>query len=213
MGTGLTERVRRSVAFRLRRRALRALFPSPPVDQRLEELISVGRHTYPARPTVLHYNTYSTRLDIGAFCSIAGEVVFVTDAEHRSDWVTTFPIRDKMGLPITLSDRLPSSRGDIKVGNDVWIGMGATILSGVTVGDGAVIGARALVSRDVPPYGISVGNPATVVRKRFSDEQIAALLRIKWWNWPDELIVERVASLCGADVDTFIGHFDPESQA
>jgi chloramphenicol O-acetyltransferase type B len=193
--------VRRSVAFRLRRRALSALFPPVPVDDRLEELISVGRHTYPTRPAVLHFNTYSTRLDIGSFCSIAAEVVFITDAEHRTDWVTTFPIRDRMSLPITPWDRLPSSQGDIAVGNDVWIGMGATVLSGVSVGDGAVIGARALVSRDVPPYGIAVGNPATVVRKRFSDEQIAALLRIRWWNWPDELIAERVAILCNADVD------------
>jgi hypothetical protein len=118
-----------------------------------------------------------------------------------------------MGLTGALSDGHPTSRGDINVGNDVWIGRNATILSGVSIGDGAVVGGSAVVSRDIPPYGIAVGNPATVVKKRFSDNQIAALLRIKWWDWPDELIIERVSALCSPDLDTFLEQFDPAGAA
>jgi len=135
-------------------------------------------------------------------------VLFVLDADHRTDWITTYPIRIKMDLPGAGEDGHPRSRGHITVGNDVWISAGATILSGVTIGDGAVIGARAVVSRDVAPYAIAVGNPAAVARKRFTEEQISALLRIKWWEWPDDLVAERVTMLCSPDIQAFIDRFD-----
>ena len=209
MENGLAERLQRSLKFRLRRRLLGVLHQPAPNDEQLEGLITVGRHTYPARPTVLEFQTYSTRLDIGAFCSIASEVLFVLDAEHRPDWVTTFPVRVQMSLPGGGADGHPTSKGDITVGNDVWIGTRATILSGVTIGDGAVVGAGTVVARDVPPYGIVVGNPARLVRTRFNDAQIAALLRIAWWHWPDDVIEERAGLLCNPDVDAFIERFDP----
>ncbi|WP_308462078.1 CatB-related O-acetyltransferase [Mesorhizobium sp. INR15] len=81
-----------------------------------------------------------------------------------------------------------SSKGPIRIGNDVWIGRRAIILSGVTIGDGAVIGAGAVVSKDVPPYAVVVGNPAALVRYRFNSGQIASLLEIRWWDWEDDLI-------------------------
>jgi acetyltransferase-like isoleucine patch superfamily enzyme len=209
MGDGLTARLRRSLEFRVRRRLLGVLHQPAPIDERLERLITVGRHTYPARPTVLEFQTYSTRLDIGAFCSIASEVLFCLDAEHHTEWVTTFPVRIQMSLPGEGADGHPFSKGDITVGNDVWIGTGATILSGVTIGDGAVVGAGSVVASDIPPYGIVVGNPARLIRTRFSEAQIAALLRIAWWQWPDDVIEERVPALCNPDVDGFIERFDP----
>ena len=114
-----------------------------------------------------------------------------------------------VGLPGAGADGHPTTRGDITIGNDVWIGRGATVLSGVTVADGAVIGAGAVVAKDVPPYAIVVGNPARVVRYRFSDEVIEALLRIRWWEWPDAVIEQRVSELCDTSVQEFAARYDP----
>jgi acetyltransferase-like isoleucine patch superfamily enzyme len=175
---------------------------------------STGRHTYFAGdgPRVIAFQTCTTRLTIGAFCSVAEEVMFLLQAEHHTEWTTTFPLRVVLNLPGAWNDGHPFSRGDITVGNDVWIGFGATILSGVSIGDGAVVAAQSVVTRDVPPYGIVAGNPATLVRKRFSEEHIAALLRIGWWEWPDELIIDRVDVLCAPDISAFVERFDPDRQ-
>ena len=193
----------------LRTSALRFLNPAIPVDQHDDTIVTVGRHTYPRNPRVIHFDSYSSRVTIGSFCSIAHDVVFLVNGEHHMEWVTTFPLRVKMELPGADAEPVPMSRGDIGVGNDVWIGLGATILSGVTIGDGAVVGARAVVSRDVPPYGIVVGNPATLTSKRFDEAVIASLLRIRWWDWSDDVIAERADLICSSDVAGFVEQFDP----
>lgn len=87
------------------------------------------------------------------------------------------------------------NKGDIVIGNDVWIGYEAVILAGVTIGDGAVIGARAVVTKDIPPYTIVGGVPAKPIRKRFSQETIDLLLKIKWWNWPEERIRQHITEI------------------
>lgn len=196
---------------RLRRRAYllsrRLLVPPDPVNDRLEAMISVGRHTYPTRPrNVIHFGTYSARLIIGSYCSIAANVEFILDGDHRTDWVTTFPIRGR--FPGFGDDWDLIAKGDIVVGNDVWLGWGATVLSGVTIGDGAVVAARAVVTRDVAPYTIVAGNPAVAVRQRFPDEVTAALLRIRWWEWDDDIVRGRVDELCGASVEAFVASYD-----
>lgn len=198
---------------RTQRRALkvarRLLVPPRPVDLELESRIEVGRHTYPARPPkVLSLGDHAARLVIGSFCSIADDVEFLLEADHRIDWVTTFPLRVMWRLPGANTDGHPATRGDIRIGHDVWIGSTATVLSGVSIGDGAVVGARAVVSRDVPPYAIVVGNPAKIARFRFPDDVIQALLRIRWWEWPDALIEERVDDLCGSSIDAFVAKYD-----
>lgn len=99
----------------------------------------------------------------------------------------------------------PLGKGDVMIGNDVWIGYGATILSGVTIGDGAVVAARAVVTRDVEPYAIVAGNPARVVRKRFDDDTIRALLQIRWWDWPVHRIQENVRELATSDLSAILG--------
>ena len=92
------------------------------------------------------------------------------------------------------------SRGNTVIGNDVWIGYGATIMAGVTVGDGAIIATKSVVTRDVPPYTIVGGNPAHEIRKRFTPEEIERLLELRWWDWPVEKITEQLSVLTGNEV-------------
>ncbi len=97
-----------------------------------------------------------------------------------------------------------SGGGRIVVGNDVWIGRGATIHAGVRIGDGAVVGTRAVVTADVRPYAIVAGDPARELRRRFGDDQVAALLAVRWWDWPPERVRSYAALLCAGDVDAFL---------
>lgn len=155
---------------------------------------SIGRHSY-APPTVKTFAGDDTRLDIGAFTSIAGGVVFVLGGNHPTDRLSTYPIRARFDLPGKYLDGFPVSKGDISVGNDVWIGTGSTIVSGVTIGDGAVIAAGAIVTKDVPPYAIVAGVPARIIRYRFDKETRDALLEICWWDWPEDRVIAAVSAL------------------
>lgn len=142
-------------------------------------------------------------LKIGKFCSISTEVAIMAGGEHRWDWVTTYPFSDACEDARGFKGH-PGSKGPVMIGNDVWIAHRVIILSGVTIGDGAVVGAGSVVAKDVPPYAIVVGNPARVVRYRFSEEQIAALLEIRWWDWPMEKIRGAWPLLLNNDIDAFI---------
>ena len=139
-----------------------------------------------------HYPINHDRLVIGKFCSIAcGAKFLFTSANHTQASLSTYPFPiffEEWGLDVQNITSAWDNKGDIIIGNDVWIGYEAVILSGVTIGDGAVIGARAVVTKDVPPYTIVGGVPAGIIRKRFSDDVISALLNMKWWNWPGEKI-------------------------
>jgi len=135
----------------------------------------IGDWTYGA-PNVVHHDQ-ETRLRIGRFCSIAKGVTILLDGDHRTDWIATYPFSAIVDCARGCVGH-PRSKGDIEIGNDVWIGRDAVILSGVTIGDGAVVAARAVVTRDVPPYSIVAGNPARIVRMRFSMRQVDALLAI-----------------------------------
>jgi len=142
-------------------------------------------------------------LEIGAFCSISDEVKIFTGGEHRTDWVTTFPFPEFFDEFASVKGH-PLSKGKVMIGNDVWLAYGATILSGVTIGDDAVIGAQAVVGSNVPPYAIVAGNPAKVIRYRFSSDNIEALKEIAWWNWPDETIKQHMHLLLSPDIEAFI---------
>jgi len=154
---------------------------------------SIGEFSY-GRPKV-RFADAGAKLTIGRYCSFADQVEIFLGGNHRTDWVTTYPF-DNLGAwwPRVSGRRSHVTRGDVVIGNDVWIGSGAIILSGVTIGDGAVIGARAVVSRDIPAYAIVAGNPATILRKRFDDATIAALLESAWWSLP-RADVERLIPL------------------
>jgi len=100
------------------------------------------------------------------------------------------------------------SRGPITIGNDVWIGVGAILLPGVTIGDGAIVSAGAVVAGDVPPYAIVGGSPARVLRRRFDSDTIAAMLRIRWWDWSDDLVAARMRAIMSPDIAAFVAAFD-----
>ncbi|RRQ29136.1 CatB-related O-acetyltransferase [Rhodococcus sp. Eu-32] len=175
---------------RYRRRVLRNLIASGRVE--------MGAHSY-GIPEVRLYDNDPTRLRIGRYCSIAAGVNILLGGNHPTDRLTTFPIRHKLGLPGAGTDGYPCSKGDVVIGNDVWIGFGATIVSGVHIGDGAIVAAGSIVVRSVEPYSIVAGNPATLVRKRFDDDVIARLRALRWWDWDDDRVADGVTDLAGED--------------
>ena len=166
--------------------------------------ITVGKYTY-GTPNVLWENK-SAGLTIGKFCSIAGNVNIYLGGNHRTDWITTYPFGHIHKDIFNTFDGTghPSTKGDVVIGNDVWIGNNATIMSGVKIGDGAVIANNSHVVKDVEPYSMVGGNPAKFIKFRFSTEQIEKLLKIKWWDWDDKKINRDLQLLCSGDIDKFI---------
>jgi len=164
----------------------------------LRDRFSVGRGTY-GEPAVLSWGGPST-LRVGSFCSIAeGVVIFLGGGNHRHDWITTYPFSVFRESAKAIAGQM-QTKGDVIIGNDVWIGASAVILSGVSIGDGAVIGAYAVVSKSVPAYTVAVGNPARPVRKRFTEEEIALLQQIAWWDWSDEKLDAAMPILLSGEV-------------
>jgi acetyltransferase-like isoleucine patch superfamily enzyme len=164
----------------------------------------MGEHTYGDRKiSTISYGNNKGKLKIGKFCSIGPNVVVMLDGNHRTDWVTTYPFPSfsaKWKNAKTIKDPPQKSKGDIIIKNDVWIGRDVWILSGVTIHDGAVIGAKSVVAKDIPPYSIAVGNPAQIVKKRFPDNVINHLLKLKWWDLPDNKINKLIPILCSTDI-------------
>jgi len=154
-----------------------------------------------------HYpETNHDRLVIGKFCSIAcGAKFLFNSANHALKSLSTYPFPiffEEWGLPVENISDAWDNKGDITVGNDVWIGYEAVILAGVTIGDGAIIGTRSVVTKDVPPYTIVGGVPAKPIRKRFSEETIAKLLALKWWDRSEEFIRRNLAAIKAGDIES-----------
>lgn len=176
------------------------------LDQRADLAdYDIGRFTW-GHLTVTNSGP-GTSLSIGQFCSFATGAHIILGGEHRSDFVTTYrfpayrPFNETHGH---LADGTAISKGAVVIGNDVWLGHQVLILSGVTIGDGAIVGAGSVVRHDLPPYSIAAGNPARVAGFRFSSEQIAALLEIRWWDWPLDRIGACLDLLIAPDIDAFI---------
>ena len=165
----------------------------------------IGDWTY-GEPVILKWG--QGELAIGKYCSIASGVKILVGGEHHPGWVSTYPFDVFMGVvgEAYISER---TKGVVEIGNDVWIGTDALILSGVKIGSGVVIGAGSIVTRDMPDYAVVVGNPARVIRMRFEASQIEALLRIRWWDWPDKQVSQARAEFMQEGLNAFIAAYDP----
>lgn len=181
-------------------------------------LIKVGEFTYYhdhesvenfEKNVLYHFDFSGDELHIGNFCMIASNVTFIMNgANHLTQSVSAYPFAIFGGdWAHAMEGKEYPVKGNIVIGNDVWLGYNATILPGVHIGDGAIIATNATVSKNVPPYAIVAGNPAKIVRYRFSEQQIEALLKIAWWNWPLEQITEHVSMLTATNIDEFISKF------
>ena len=152
-----------------------------------------------------HYHINKDRLIIGKFCSIAcGAKFLFNSGNHKMASLSTytFPLFfEEWDLEKENVAQAWDQKGDIIIDNDVWIGYEAVILSGVTIGDGAVIGCRAVVTKDIPPYTIVGGVPAKPIRKRFDEETIKELQKIKWWDWPEEKIAGKIPAIQAGDLE------------
>ncbi|MDC7286925.1 CatB-related O-acetyltransferase [Blautia schinkii] len=152
-----------------------------------------------------HYPINHDKLIIGKFCSIACGAKFIfNSANHTMSSLSTYPFPlffEEWGLEKSRVTESWDNKGDIIIGNDVWIGYEAVILAGVKIGDGAIIGTRAVVTKDVPPYTIVGGVPAKPIRKRFNEETIRRLLELKWWDWPEQKISQKIKAIQSGQID------------
>lgn len=176
------------------------------------EAIKVGDYTYIDDPdgtrdfernVLYHFPFIGDELHIGKFCAIARDVTFIMNgANHPMSGFSTYPfyIFGNGWEAVTPAPGTLPYKGNTVIGNDVWIGYGATIMPGVNVADGAIIAAKSVVSRDVPPYAIVAGNPAEVVRYRFDEATIARLLELAWWHWDIATISAALPAITQADI-------------
>ena len=165
---------------------------------------SIGAYSY-GRPKV-RFPESGRRLTIGRYCSIADKVEILLGGGHRLDWATTYPFAAMEGLfpDAEAPEDYHVARGDVTIGHDVWLGSGCLILPGVTIGHGAVVAARAVVTRDVPPYAVAAGNPARAVRTRFEANTVAALLEAAWWDLPHATVSRLVPLLSSDRIDDLL---------
>ena len=166
--------------------------------------MTFGKYTY-GTPKI-HWENNDAKLVIGNFCSIAGNVNIYLGGNHKTEWVTTYPFGhiNQHIFNNFNGNGLPATKGDVIIGNDVWIGDNVTIMSGVTIGDGVVIANNSHVVKNIEPYSLVGGNPAKLIKYRFSQEQIEKLLQIKWWYWDDNKINQFTPLLCNNNIDEFI---------
>jgi virginiamycin A acetyltransferase len=175
--------------------------------------IIIGDYTYYDDPedsenfernVLYHFPFIGDKLVIGKFCALAKGVKFIMNgANHKMSGFSTYPFQifgNGWERVMPQPNELPF-KGDTVIGNDVWIGYKAVMMPGVKIGDGAIIAAKSVVTSHVPPYTIVGGNPANVLRQRFSDETIKILLDIAWWNWDIEKITRNLEKIVGADIE------------
>ncbi|UXK07318.1 Vat family streptogramin A O-acetyltransferase [Shewanella putrefaciens] len=178
------------------------------------ENIIVGDYTYYDDPAGLerfesnvlyHFDFIGDKLNIGKFCAIAKDVKFIMNgANHQVSGFSTYPFYifgNGWEKAAPKPEDLPF-KGDTCIGNDVWIGYNATIMPGVKIGHGAIVASQSVVTKDVPPYAVVGGNPATVIKLRFEQTVIDGLVAIAWWDWPIEKITQHLEAIAGAELTT-----------
>lgn len=184
------------------------MYNDPEKNQHPDRIRKVGKYTYGVNNICIYYwergnwtkdgtqLSEPAYLEIGNYCSISGHILIYMGGNHRYEWASQYPfghIHQNI-FPTFNGAGQPWSKGNVIIGNDVWIGTCATIHSGVTIGDGAVIASNSVVTKDVEPYSIVGGNPAKHIKYRFSKEIINKLLEYKWWEM-DEYIVDHISPL------------------
>jgi acetyltransferase-like isoleucine patch superfamily enzyme len=160
----------------------------------------IGRGTYGHEDiAVLSWEPLDdTMLHIGQFCSISFGLKIFLGGNHRTDWISTYPFGHTNKLPVKLkpAEGHPRPASKVFIGNDVWIGRDCTIMSGVNIGHGCVVAANSHVTKTFEPYSIIGGNPASLIKYRFSEDIISRLLKLNWWDWPDDTITQNYDLLC-----------------
>lgn len=175
-------------------------------------LFDIGEFTYGV-PQIHTYDN-CTKLTIGKYCSISAGVEIILGGNHRTNWISTFPFRQEVEtFPHWNNINKDTSfyRGDVIIGNDVWIGRNALILSGAQIGDGAIIGAGSVVATNIPPYAICVGNPAKIIKYRFTPPNCEKLLKIKWWEWDTKKINKYLHLICSENIEQFLSTIELEN--
>lgn len=154
------------------------------------------------------------KLIIGNYCSIGSGAIFMMAGNqgHNTNWLSTFPFYFQANIFKNAKNGFVKA-GNTVIGNDVWIGSEAMIMSGITIGDGAIIAARAVVVKNVEPYSIVGGNPATVIKTRFEDKEIEQLLIMKWWNWKEAKVKECMPLICNPKIDELWKYWDENKKA
>lgn len=170
---------------------------------------SVGEFTYGTNNITLHSWGEGSNVHIGNYCSIAKRCNLYLGGNHFHERVSTYPFfivsrGNEMLYPEIQSYQKSYSNGDIVIGNDVWIGDNVTIMSGIKIGNGAVLATNSTIVKDVPDYTIVGGNPGKIIKCRFTETQIEALLKIKWWDWSLEKIKENILLINSENIDDFI---------
>lgn len=165
----------------------------------------IGDWTY-GRPKIRSWNE-GAKLRIGKFCSIANDVTILLGGEHATNYITTYPMHLFFDTSILNPENPSKTKGDVTIGNDVWIGMKTLILSGVTIGNGAVIGAGSVVTKDVESYSITAGNPAKHIRFRFDPEIMVELQKASWWDWDEAEIRGMSRVMASERIQDFLYYF------
>ena len=174
--------------------------------------MEVGKYTYGhnKKGGIEHIRLLGGEYKIGKFCSIAKNCkIYTGRGNHRKEFVSAYPfgsVYTKI-FPNDPSKLLTKDNGDVIIENDVWIGQNVTIMPGVRIGSGSIIANNSHVIKSCPEYSIIGGNPAKIIKKRFSESQIEKLLEIKWWDWSNEKINENLALITNSDIDGFINNY------
>ncbi len=148
-------------------------------------IVEVGDGTYGANLITIREWQQGSVVRIGKYCSIAPDITILLGENHAYDRITTYPFQKLLLGSVDGAKPDSYTNGDVVIGHDVWLGIGSTIISGISIGSGAIVAAYSHVVKDVPPYCVVGGNPARIIRKRFTEEEINEMLALKWWDHAD----------------------------